>query len=303
MSGAGKSTAMKMLEDFGYFCVDNLPIALIKKFADLSFDSKGKIDKVALGVDIRSGNVNDLERVLDEIPQKEIFFIDAGDETLIKRFKETRRTHPLVSQGRVDEGIALERKELKVLKERADYIVNTDNLLTRDLRSEMEKIFVENKDYKNLFINILSFGFKYGIPVDSDLVFDVRFMPNPYYEEDLKHKTGNDKEVQDFVLSSPVSGEFLEKLQDMIRFLIPNYIAEGKHQLVISIGCTGGKHRSVTIANRLYECLKLPDCGNNSNYQYMRSCGNLSKKQIFRKNSHGKHCCCKKILYFITKSI
>lgn len=256
MSGAGKSTAMKMLEDFGYFCVDNLPIALIKKFADLSFDSKGKIDKVALGVDIRSGNVNDLERVLDEIPQKEIFFIDAGDETLIKRFKETRRTHPLVSQGRVDEGIALERKELKVLKERADYIVNTDNLLTRDLRSEMEKIFVENKDYKNLFINILSFGFKYGIPVDSDLVFDVRFMPNPYYEEDLKHKTGNDKEVQDFVLSSPASGEFLEKLQDMIRFLIPNYIAEGKHQLVISIGCTGGKHRSVTIANRLYECLK-----------------------------------------------
>ena len=256
MSGAGKSTAMKMLEDFGYFCVDNLPIALIKKFADLSFDSKGKIDKVALGVDIRSGNVNDLERVLDEIPQKEIFFIDAGDETLIKRFKETRRTHPLVSQGRVDEGIALERKELKVLKERADYIVNTDNLLTRDLRSEMEKIFVENKDYKNLFINILSFGFKYGIPVDSDLVFDVRFMPNPYYEEDLKHKTGNDKEVQDFVLSSPVSGEFLEKLQDMIRFLIPNYIAEGKHQLVISIGCTGGKHRSVTIANRVYECLK-----------------------------------------------
>ena len=256
MSGAGKSTAMKMLEDFGYFCVDNLPIALIKKFADLSFDSKGKIDKVALGVDIRSGNVNDLERVLDEIPQKEIFFIDAGDETLIKRFKETRRTHPLVSQGRVDEGIALERKELKVLKERADYIVNTDNLLTRDLRSEMEKIFVENKDYKNLFINILSFGSKYGIQVDSDLVFDVRFMPNPYYEEDLKHKTGNDKEVQDFVLSSPVSGEFLEKLQDMIRFLIPNYIAEGKHQLVISIGCTGGKHRSVTIANRLYECLK-----------------------------------------------
>ena len=256
MSGAGKSTAMKMLEDFGYFCVDNLPIALIKKFADLSFDSKGKIDKVALGVDIRSGNVNDLERVLDEIPQKEIFFIDAGDETLIKRFKETRRTHPLVSQGRVDEGIALERKELKVLKERADYIVNTDNLLTRDLRSEMEKIFVENKDYKNLFINILSFGFKYGIPVDSDLVFDVRFMPNPYYEEDLKHKTGNDKEVQDFVLSSPVSGELLENLQDMIRFLIPNYIAEGKHQLVISIGCTGGKHRSVTIANRLYECLK-----------------------------------------------
>ena len=256
MSGAGKSTAMKMLEDFGYFCVDNLPIALIKKFADLSFDSKGKIDKVALGVDIRSGNVNDLERVLDEIPQKEIFFIDAGDETLIKRFKETRRTHPLVSQGRVDEGIALERKELKVLKERADYIVNTDNLLTRDLRSEMEKIFVENKDYKNLFINILSFGFKYGIPVDSDLVFDVRFLPNPYYVDELRPQTGMDEGVYNYVMDNETARIFANKLEDMVEFLIPKYAQEGKTSLVIAVGCTGGKHRSVTIANAVYEHLK-----------------------------------------------
>lgn len=255
MSGAGKSTAMKILEDLGYFCVDNLPVALMKKFADLSFGSMGKIDKVALGVDIRSGDVSGLEEVLDQIPEKEIFFVDAGDETLIKRFKETRRTHPLVSQGRVDEGIAVERKELESLKARADYIIETDNLLTRDLRGEMEKIFVQNKDYKNLFVTILSFGFKYGIPSDSDLVFDVRFMPNPYYDLTLRKKTGNDEIVRDFVMDSPVSREFLKKLEDMIKFLIPNYIDEGKNQLVISVGCTGGKHRSVTVANMLYEGL------------------------------------------------
>lgn len=255
MSGAGKSTAMKILEDLGYFCVDNLPVELIGKFAELSFGSTGNIDKVALGVDIRSGDVSELETVLDEIPKKEIFFMNASDETLIKRFKETRRTHPLVSQGRVDEGISRERKELEFLKKRADYIIDTDNLLTRDLRSEIEKIFVQNKEYKNLFVTILSFGFKYGIPSDSDLVFDVRFMPNPYYDADLKKKTGNEKEVREFVMNSPVSREFVKKLEDMTEFLIPNYIAEGKNQLVISIGCTGGKHRSVTVANELYEKL------------------------------------------------
>lgn len=261
MSGAGKSTAMKMLEDLGYFCVDNLPIALIRKFEELSFGSMGKIDKIALCVDIRSGNVAELEAVLDEIPKKEIFFVDAGDETLIKRFKETRRAHPLVTQGRVDEGISIERKELESLKKRADYIIETDNLLTRDLRSEIEKIFVENREYRNLFVTILSFGFKYGIPVDSDLLFDVRFMPNPYYEASLKKKTGNDTEVREFVMGTEVSREFVRKLEDMVQFLIPNYIAEGKNQLVISIGCTGGKHRSVTVANTLYEKL-----GRNADY-------------------------------------
>ena len=255
MSGAGKSTAMKILEDSGYFCVDNLPAALLKKFADLSLESMGKIQKIALGVDVRSGDIEELTRVLEEIPNKEILFIDASDDTLIKRFKETRRTHPLVSQGRVDEGIAAERREMEFLRKRADYIIETDNLLTRDLRSEMEKIFVENKDYKNLFVTILSFGFKYGIPLDSDLVFDVRFMPNPYYIPELKKKTGNDQEVREFVMNSDVSRKFLEKLEDLVEFLIPNYIAEGKNQLVISIGCTGGKHRSVTVARELYENL------------------------------------------------
>lgn len=254
MSGAGKSTAMKILEDVGYFCVDNLPVELIGKFAELSFAS-GDIDKVALGVDIRTGDVSELEEVINNIPNKKILFMDAGEEVLIKRFKETRRSHPLVTQGRVDEGIALEREKLQILKDKADYIIETDNLLTRDLRKELENIFVKNKEYKNLFITILSFGFKYGIPADSDLVFDVRFMPNPYYVPDLKKKTGNDQEVRDFVMDSAVSVEFKDKLVDMVKFLIPNYIKEGKNQLVISIGCTGGKHRSVTIANTLYEIL------------------------------------------------
>ena len=256
MSGAGKSTAMKMLEDFGYFCVDNLPIALIKKFADLSFDSKGKIDKVALGVDIRSGNVNDLERVLDEIPQKEIFFIDAGDETLIKRFKETRRTHPLAGSGRVENGIREERRRLKYLKEHADYILDSSQLLTRELKAELDKIFVKNLGFKNLMITVLSFGFKYGIPSDSDLVFDVRFLPNPYYIDELRPLSGNDKPVSDYVMNCEASRIFLDKLADMVSFLIPNYILEGKNQLVVSIGCTGGKHRSVTLANALYQRLE-----------------------------------------------
>ena len=260
MSGAGKRTAMKILEDVGYFCVDNLPVPLIRKFTDLAFNSMGDIDKVALGVDIRSGDLSVVESVIDylKINEKrcEILYLEASDETLIKRFKETRRTHPLVTEGRVDNGIARERQILSFLKKRADYIMDTDSMLVKELRSQLEKIFVENKKYSNLFINILSFGFKYGIPVDSDLVFDVRFMPNPFYVDKLKRKTGNDIEVNDFVMSSPMSVEFLDKLKDMMEFLIPNYIAEGKNQLVISIGCTGGKHRSVTIANKLYEELK-----------------------------------------------
>ena len=183
----------------------------------------------------------------------EILFLDASDDVLVKRYKETRRTHPLAGLGRVDEGIRKERKALEFLKKDADYILDTSQLLTRELKAEIEKIFVQNQDYKNLFVTILSFGFKYGIPADSDLVFDVRFLPNPYYVEGLRAKTGNDKEIQDYVLQFKEAHEFLDKLEDMINFLIPNYIAEGKNQLVISIGCTGGKHRSVTLANELYK--------------------------------------------------
>lgn len=261
MSGAGKSSALKTLEDNNYFCVDNLPIELILKFAELTFSDKSSNDKnVALGIDIRSGQaLSELDYILDKMKKSgyhyEILFLDANDDVLIKRFKETRRAHPLTPEGRVDEGIVKERKQLEFLRKQADYIIDTSTLLIRELRMEIEKIFVENKEYKNLFVTILSFGFKYGIPVDADLIFDVRFMPNPYYIDELKYKTGNDDEVKEFVMSSEVSQKFLDKLYDMIKFLIPNYVKEGKNQLVIGVGCTGGKHRSVTVANMLYDRL------------------------------------------------
>ncbi|MBQ6815360.1 MAG: RNase adapter RapZ [Lachnospiraceae bacterium] len=260
MSGAGKSTVMKILEDAGYFCVDNLPVQLIRKFHELSRNSMGDMRRVALGIDVRSGEaLDEMDEVLSYFAtsgsQIEIIYLDAKDEVLIKRFKETRRSHPLIPNGRVEEGIAAERDRMSFLKKKADYIIETDKLLVRDLRVEIEKIFVENKTFNNLFINVVSFGFKHGIPVDSDLVFDVRFMPNPYYEEKLRVMTGNDKEVQEFVMNSEASVEFVNKLIDMIKFLVPNYIAEGKNQLVISVGCTGGHHRSVTVANKLYEAL------------------------------------------------
>ena len=185
-----------------------------------------------------------------------MLFLEATDEVLVKRYKETRRNHPLAGEGRIDSGITKERKLLENIKKKSNYILDTSSMLTRELRKELEQIFVNNREYKNLFVNILSFGFKYGIPNDSDLVFDVRFLPNPYYIAELKEKTGNEKEVQDFVMGMDVSRQFLSKLVDMIQFLIPNYIQEGKNRLVISIGCTGGKHRSVTLANKLYEALK-----------------------------------------------
>ena len=261
MSGAGKSSVLKMLEDAGYFCVDNLPVPLILKFAEISWHEENMMSKVALGIDIRSRNhLNMLEDVLksvrDEGYDYEILFMDCKDDKLIKRYKETRRSHPLSGTGRVDQGIAEERRLLVPLRKRADYILDTSRLLIRDLKREITSIFVEDKQYKNLYITVLSFGFKYGIPSDADLVFDVRFLPNPYYIEELKPQTGNDKGVQDYVMSFPETGIFLDKLTDMIQFLIPNYIKEGKYRLVIAIGCTGGKHRSVTLANKLYERLK-----------------------------------------------
>lgn len=211
-------------------------------------------------MDIRNGkSFSELYKTLDSLDATgkgaEILFLDAEDQVLIKRYKETRRNHPLSGGGRVEAGIAEERERLEFVRQRANYIIDTSRLLTRELRAELDKIFVNNQDYKNLFITILSFGFKYGIPVDSDLVFDVRFLPNPYYVDGLREKNGNDKEIQDYVLQFEESYTFLNKLTDMVNFLIPNYIMEGKNQLVISIGCTGGKHRSVTLANELYKRL------------------------------------------------
>lgn len=260
MSGAGKSTALKMMEDMGFYCVDNLPIPLLEKFVELSEFQNMELEKVALGIDARNGQaLSELKEILDRIEAKgedfEILFLDSDDGVLVKRYKETRRSHPLSPNSRVDKGILLEREKLAFLKQRADYILDTSQLLTRELKTELEKIFLKNQDYKNLFITILSFGYKYGIPVDSDLVFDVRFLPNPYYIEGLRAKTGNDTEIQEYVLQFKEAHIFLDKLNDMVEFLIPNYIAEGKNQLVISIGCTGGKHRSVTLANELHKRL------------------------------------------------
>ncbi|MDD5936734.1 MAG: RNase adapter RapZ [Clostridiales bacterium] len=256
MSGAGKSSVLKMLEDSGYFCVDNLPIPFLMKFARLALKENSTITKVALGIDIRSGQaLEELGTVLEEAKRAgyhyEILFLEAGTEVLVKRYKETRRVHPLSGNGRVDSGIELERKKLKFLKDRADYIIDTSRLLIRELKVEVDNIFVKDGSSHSFFITVLSFGFKYGIPSDVDLVFDVRFLENPYYVPALKEKTGNDEEVKKFVLALPQASVFLDKVTDLLMFLIPNYITEGKTQLVIGIGCTGGRHRSVTLANEL----------------------------------------------------
>ena len=256
MSGAGKSSVLKMLEDAGFFCVDNLPFKLVKKFVNLIM--QGNNDKVALGLDIRSGqSLEELDKVLDDMKSVgypyEILFLDCSPEVLVKRYKETRRIHPLSQSGRVDKGIELEREKLDFLRKKADVIIDTSHLLIRELKAQIDKIYIEDKNFKNFMIMILSFGFKYGIPVDSDLVFDVRFLPNPFYVTELKTKTGMDAEVRKFVMDSELVGQFLDKLEDMLTFLIPHYISEGKNQLVISIGCTGGKHRSVTLTNEIAE--------------------------------------------------
>lgn len=254
MSGAGKSSVIKFLEDIGFFCVDNLPPALIPKFAEICFSPGSEINKVALGIDIRGGKLfSDLFEGLSTIKEMgygyEILFLDASEDILIKRFKETRRKHPLAQEDRIGAGIEKERILLENVKEKSNYIIDTSNMLARQLKEEINHIFLEDKSFESLMITVLSFGFKYGIPNDSDLVFDVRFIPNPFYIQEMKELTGNDQSVREYVLQWDESKEFLGKLQDMIEFLIPNYIKEGKNQLVISIGCTGGKHRSVTLAN------------------------------------------------------
>ncbi len=261
MSGAGKTVALKMLEDLGFYCVDNMPVQLMEKFVDLLRENPGEPENVAMGVDIRSGDeLPQLQEVLDRWKMRkipcQILFLDASDEVLIKRYKETRRNHPLAGNGRLDRGIAREREKIAFLKRQADYILDTSSLLTRELREELARIFSGGQPYENLFVTVLSFGFKYGIPVDADLVFDVRFLPNPYYVEELKYRTGEEKQVQEYVMQGGTCEIFLEKLFDLMEFLIPNYIKEGKNQLVIAVGCTGGKHRSVTVAGALYEKLK-----------------------------------------------
>lgn len=265
MSGGGKRTALKMLEDAGFFCVDNLPVTLVEKFVEVITMPGGEISKAALGLDVRADqSFEDIQKVLSVLRKKgyvyEILFMDASDETLLRRYKESRRMHPLAPEGRVEDGVRKEREILASVKNDADYVIDSSKLLTRELKEEIERIFIRNEEYNSLMITVVSFGFKHGIPTDADLVFDVRFLPNPYYIEELKPLTGNEREVQEYVMKFAESRLFMDKLTDMIEFLIPNYVKEGKHQLVIGIGCTGGRHRSVTLANELYAWLK--DKGN-----------------------------------------
>lgn len=261
MSGAGKSHAANYMEDLGYYCIDNLPPILIPQFVELCRQAQGDISKIALVIDIRGGMFfNDLFTSLKDLDEQEypyeILFLDASDDTLIKRFKETRRTHPLAINSSIYDGINKEREKLQKLKEMATNIIDTTKMTPGELKEELRKIYLEGKPTDNLMIHITSFGFKHGIPLDADLVFDVRFLPNPYYIEELKDLTGKDVEVRDYVMKSPVSIKFSEKLIDLIDFLIPHYVKEGKNQLVIAIGCTGGKHRSVTIAHVLEQRLR-----------------------------------------------
>lgn len=254
MSGSGKTVALKMFEDFGYYCVDNLPVELVSNFVELTIDSEREMKGVALGIDIRSG-LDGLDGVIDELKHKkinmEILFLEADDETLIKRYKETRRNHPLAADGRLIDGIHLERQRLAFLRAKADRIMDTGRMLTKELKQELRAIYVDGKSFNNLFVTVLSFGYMYGIPDDPDLLFDVRFLPNPFYDPDLRLKTGEEHGVADYVFSNGDAEVFLDKLDDMIKFLIPRYIDEGKSALVIGIGCTGGQHRSVAIAAAL----------------------------------------------------
>lgn len=256
LSGAGKTQALRHLEDLGFFCVDNLPPTLIPKFASLCAQSSRPIDRLALVVDIRGGEFFDaLFEVLNELDRKgthyEILFLEASDEALVRRFKESRRSHPLSMHGEVLKSIQEERFCLQELRGRAHKIIDTSNMTTQQLKEEVSGLFASSMDLPRLRIAIVSFGYKYGIPLDSDMVFDVRFLPNPYYNRSLRYLTGDDAQVEEFIFSSQVTDEFMKRFLNLIEFLIPEYIREGKSTLTIAIGCTGGQHRSVMVANYL----------------------------------------------------
>ena len=261
MSGAGKSQAVKVLEDIGYFCIDNLPPVLIPKFAELCVKGGERVRHVALIADIRGGQFFDaMSQALQELRKQgvsyEIVFMEASDKVLINRYKETRRVHPLALHGRISQGIAEERKRLATLRDQADFIIDTSSLKTSQLRDILRKRYALNTGRKGLTVTVVSFGFKHGMPIDADIVDDVRFLPNPYYVEEYRHKSGRVPVVRDYVQSFQVTQTFKEKWFDMIDFLLPNYEREGKSQLVIAVGCTGGMHRSVCMAEEMYRHLK-----------------------------------------------
>lgn len=261
LSGAGKSTAMKVFEDLGFFCVDNLPPALVPKFAELCLSSDGRVRRAALAIDVRGGEFfDDLFASLDHLEEtgveSQILFLDASDEALVRRFEETRRKHPLAQAGGILEGIRAERERLQAVKERSDKIIDTTSLSVHDLRQEILDTFVRGGREGTLTVGVVSFGYKYGIPLDADLMFDCRFLPNPHYVEALRPLPGDSSEVRRFVLSQPSTQEFMRRLTEMMDFLLPQYLDEGKSHLTVAIGCTGGKHRSVVLADELGKYLE-----------------------------------------------
>lgn len=258
MSGAGKTQVMQALEDMGYFCVDNIPPVLIPKFSDLCRQAGERINHVALVVDIRGGeffeSLSDALKSLKEMQVPyEIVFMEATDEALIRRYKESRRSHPLAPNGRITTGLKEERRMLDSIRHRADYIIDTTDMKTNNLKSYLRQRFAEgdNPDWR-LAVTVVSFGFKYGIPLDADMVWDVRFLPNPYYIPEFRHKTGRVPEVNNYIHSFDITTEFKNQYFKTMDFLLPNYEKEGKSQFVIAVGCTGGMHRSVAMAEALY---------------------------------------------------
>ena len=261
MSGAGKTQAVRALEDLGYFCVDNLPPALIPKFAELCSQSAGKVSRIALVVDIRGREFFDtLAQVLEEMEKQgqvyEVLFLEASDEVLIRRYKESRRRHPLAAQGRVSDGIVRERARLEPIRGRATHVIDTTGMATAKLREKLTGLFATGAQMQRMSITVVSFGFKHGLPLDADMDFDVRFLPNPFYVENLRRKSGVTPEVGEYIAKWPVSQQFQERLWSFVDYLIPHYVNEGKSHLIIAIGCTGGMHRSVYIAQKLYERLR-----------------------------------------------
>ncbi|MDU2063574.1 MAG: RNase adapter RapZ [Sporomusaceae bacterium] len=261
MSGAGKTQVVRAMEDLGYFCVDNLPPMLISKFFDLCAQSGGGVHKIALVVDIRGGEFFDsLVATLEEMETQghlyEVLFLEASDETLIRRYKETRRRHPMAQQGRISEGILKEREKLEPIRGRATHIIDTSELATSQLKERIIRLFSSDQEYERMNITVVSFGFKHGMPIDADMVFDVRFLPNPFYVESLRRHSGEETDVAAYIAKWPITHQFMEKLGGLVDFLIPNYIKEGKSQLIIAIGCTGGLHRSVYVARQIHDGLR-----------------------------------------------
>ena len=262
LSGAGKSRTADILEDLDFYCVDNMPVALLPKFAELCLATRGRYERVALVTDVRErDSFDELFKALDSLWEMDldyrILFVEADVPTIVKRYKETRRRHPLAQEGgSIEDAVRREINLLENLRERADYVINTSHLTLGQLQSEIYRLFVGENLSRALSVNVMSFGFKYGLPIEADLVFDVRFLPNPYYVSELKNRTGLEEPVRDFIMKHDVSNEFLKRLYELIRFLLPLYVEEGKHTLTIAVGCTGGRHRSVAVANALTEFIK-----------------------------------------------